>query len=104
MVVICNPIRMGRWSELMIGCVCHSDDVMREADPNKTSGDLGLAFPWSLVGKAVFSTVQLEMLTESAIGCFSYRLFRSTRVNGENGKSPSISESVPVSMWSIDGE
>ena len=30
MAVVCNPIRMGRWSELMVVCVCHSDEVMRE--------------------------------------------------------------------------
>ena len=32
MAVVCNPIRMGRWSELMVMCVCHSDEVMREVD------------------------------------------------------------------------
>ena len=31
MAVVSNPIRMGRWSELMVVCVCHSDEV-READ------------------------------------------------------------------------
>ena len=43
--VVCNPIRMGRWSELMVVCVCHSDEVMREADANDTSGELGSALP-----------------------------------------------------------
>ena len=28
MEVVCNPMRMGRWSELMVVCVCHSDEVM----------------------------------------------------------------------------
>ena len=64
--VVCNPIRMGRWSELMVVCVCHSDEVMREADANDTSGELGSAFPWSLVGESVFRTAKLEILTESA--------------------------------------
>ena len=32
MAVVCNPIRMGRWSELMVVCVSHSDEVMREAE------------------------------------------------------------------------
>ena len=45
MAVVCNPIRMGRWSELMIMFVCHSDEVMRWADANDTSGELGSAFP-----------------------------------------------------------
>ena len=47
----------------MVVCVCHSDEVMREADAYKTSGELGSAF---LVGESVFRTVKLEMLTKSA--------------------------------------
>ena len=66
MEVVCNPIKMGRWSELIVVCVCHSDEVMREADPNDTSGELGSALPWSLVGESVFRTAKLEILTESA--------------------------------------
>ena len=31
-------------------CVCHSDEVMRDADANDTSGELWSAFPGSLVG------------------------------------------------------
>ena len=41
MAVVCNPIMMSRWSELMVVCVCHSDEVMREADVNDTSGEMG---------------------------------------------------------------
>ena len=66
MAVVCNPIRMGRWSELMVVCVCHSDEVMREVDANDTSGELGLALTRSLVGESVFRTAKLEVLTESA--------------------------------------
>ena len=36
--VVCNTIRMCRWSELMVVCVCHSDEVMREADANDNWG------------------------------------------------------------------
>ena len=50
MAFVCNPIRMGRWSELMVLRVCHSDEVIREADANDTSGELGLAFTGSLGG------------------------------------------------------
>ena len=64
--VVCNPIRMGRWSELMVVCVCLSDEVMREDDANDISGELGLAFPGSLVGESIFRTTKLEILTESA--------------------------------------
>ena len=67
MAVACNSIRMGRWSELMVVCVCHSDEVMREADANDTSGELGSALPGSLVGESVLRTAKLEILTESAI-------------------------------------
>ena len=62
MTVVCNPMRMGRWSELMVVCVCHSDEVMREADAN----ELGSALPGSLVGESVFMTAMLEILIESA--------------------------------------
>ena len=66
MAVVCNPIRMGRWSEPLVVCVCHSDEVMREADANYTSGELGSALPGSLVGESVFRTAELEILTEPA--------------------------------------
>ena len=75
MAVVCNPLRMGRWSELMVVCVCHSDEVMREDDANDTSRELGSAFPGSIVGESVFRTAKLKMLIEyaslvsSVIGC-----------------------------------
>ena len=59
MAVVCNPIRMGRWSKLMVVCVCHSDKVIREADANDTSGELESAFSGSLVGESVFRTEKL---------------------------------------------
>ena len=65
MAVVCNPIRMGRWSELMVLFLYHSDEVMREADANDTSGELGSELPESLVGESVFRTAKLEMLIES---------------------------------------
>ena len=49
----------------MVVCVCHSDEVMREANANETSGELGSVFPVSLVGEPVFRTAKLEILTES---------------------------------------
>ena len=84
MEVVCSPMRMGRWYELMVVCICHSDEVIREANANDTSGELGSAYPGSIVGEAVFRTAKLEMLIESAVDCLSYRLFRSARVNGEH--------------------
>ena len=72
MTVVCNPIRMGRWPELMVVCVCHSDELMREADANDTSGELGSEFPGSLVGESVFrteTTDRIRHLNASRIGC-----------------------------------
>ena len=66
MAVVYNPISMGRWSELMVVCVCHSDEFIREADAKDTSGELGSEFPGSLVGKSVFRIAKLEMLIDSA--------------------------------------
>ena len=50
MVVVCNPIRMGRWSEPMVVCVCNLDKVMSEVDAKHASGELESAFPGILVG------------------------------------------------------
>ena len=66
MAVVCNPIRICRWYELMAVCVCHSDGVMREDNANDTSGELGLAFPGCLVGASSFRPAKLEMLLEFA--------------------------------------
>ena len=66
LAVVCNPISMDRWSELMVVCVCHSDEVMREADAKDTSGELGSEFPGSFVGESVFRTAKLEILIEPA--------------------------------------
>ena len=64
--IVCNPIRMCIWSELMVLCVCHWEEVMIEAEAKDTYGELGSAFPGSLVGESVFRTAKLEMLIESA--------------------------------------
>ena len=37
-------MRIGRWSELSVDMVCQEHEVMREADANETSGELGSAF------------------------------------------------------------
>ena len=48
-------------------CICHSDDVMREADANDTSGELGSAFPgWGSFFDVVDSGLRLN-LTELRI-------------------------------------
>ena len=37
-------MRIGRWSELSVDRFCQEHNVMREADANETSGELGSAF------------------------------------------------------------
>ena len=43
-------MRIGRWSELSVDSVCHEHEVMRGADANETSGELGSAFGRTIVG------------------------------------------------------
>ena len=37
-VVICNLMRISRWSELCVDRVCQEHEVMREVDANETVG------------------------------------------------------------------
>ena len=104
MAVVCNSIRMGRWSELMVVCVCHSDVVMREADANDASGELGSAFPGSLVDESVFRTEKQEMLNESASWLPLVLAVPECQSEWFALKSPSTNESVPVNMWPSGGE
>ena len=48
----------------MVVCVCHSDEVMREADANDTSGELGSALPVRLVGESVFWTGNTDRIRQ----------------------------------------
>ena len=41
---------IGRWSELSVDSVCQDHEVMRDADANETSGELGSALGGTLVG------------------------------------------------------
>ena len=43
-------MRIGGWSELSVDRICQTNEVMREADANETSGELGSAFGGTLVG------------------------------------------------------
>ena len=53
-------MRIGSWSEPRFVFVCHLVEVIREADANETSGELGLAFPGHLVGASQFRIPKLE--------------------------------------------
>ena len=46
---------IGRWSELRVDRVCQEHEVMRGADANETSGELGSAFGGTLVGLSQLS-------------------------------------------------
>ena len=72
MTVVCNPIRMSRWSELMVVCVCHLNEVMREDDANDTFGELRSEFSGILVGESVFMAGNSDLICQlvaSRIGC-----------------------------------
>ena len=43
-------MRIGRWSELSVDSVCQEHGVMRDADANKTSSELGSALGWNTRG------------------------------------------------------
>ena len=43
-------MRIGRWSELSVDSVCQEHEVMRDAEANETSGELGSASGVTLVG------------------------------------------------------
>ena len=43
-------MRIGRWSEPSVDSVFQEHEVMRDADANETSGELGSAFAGTLVG------------------------------------------------------
>ena len=51
---ICKLRRIGRWSAPRFVFVCQLVEVIREADANETSGELGLALPSNLVGESQF--------------------------------------------------
>ena len=66
-VFICNLMRIGRWSELSVDSVCQEHEVMRDADANETSGELGSAFGGTLVGLSQLRIPLSDPLIESAI-------------------------------------
>ena len=57
---ICKLMRIGRWSESRFVFVCQLVEVIREADANETSGELGLALPSNFVGEYQFRIPKLE--------------------------------------------
>ena len=67
-VFICNIIMIiGRWSELSVNSVCQKHKVIREANANETSGELGSAFGGTLVGLSHLRIPLSEPLIKSAI-------------------------------------
>ena len=60
---ICKLMRIGRWSEPRFVFVCQLVEVIREADANETSGELGLALTDNLAGESQFRIPKLELDT-----------------------------------------
>ena len=80
MAVVCNPIRMGRWSELMIVCVCHSDEVMLMIHLE----NWGRHYQGVLWMNLYLGRQSWNYWPHPPVDCLSNRLFRSARVNGEH--------------------
>ena len=57
---ICKLIWIGRWSDRRFVFVCQLVEVIRDADANETSRELGLALPSNLVGESQFRIPKLE--------------------------------------------
>ena len=60
-------MRIGRWSELGVDRVCQEHEVMREADANERSGELGSALGGTLVRVSLLRIPWPDPLIESAI-------------------------------------
>ena len=58
---------IGRWSELSVDSVCQEHELMRDADANETSGDLGSALGGTLVAMSQLRIPWSDPLIESAI-------------------------------------
>ena len=58
---------IGRWSELSVDSVCQEHKVMRDADANETSGELGSALGGTLMGVSQLRIPWSDPLIESAI-------------------------------------
>ena len=53
-------MRIGKWSEPRFVFVCQLVEVIREADANETSGELGLALSGNSVGESQLRIPKLE--------------------------------------------
>ena len=60
-------MRIGKWSGINVDRVCQEHEVMREADANETSVELGSALGGTLVGVSQLRITWSDPLIESAI-------------------------------------
>ena len=63
-------MRIGRWSELSVDRVCQEYEVMRDADANETSGELGSALGVTLFGVSQLRIPWSDPLIESESAIF----------------------------------
>ena len=94
-------MRIGRWSDLSVDNVCQEHEVIRDADANETSGELGSAFRGTLVRLSQLRIPLSDPLIESAI----FHPQVSVDLEYHDGwctfKSPRIRVSGVVGRWSI---
>ena len=60
-------MRIGRWSRLSVDSFCQEHEVMRDADANETSGELGCVLAGTLVGVSQLRIPWSDPMIESAI-------------------------------------
>ena len=60
-------MRIGRWSELSVDSVCQEHELMREADANETSGELGSELGGTHVGVSQLRIPWSDPFIDSAI-------------------------------------
>ena len=71
---IYRRMRIGRWSEPRFVFVCQLVEVIREADANETSWELGLALPGNLVGESQLRIPKLDTMLSHIVPLESVEL------------------------------
>ena len=94
-------MRIGRWSELSVDSVCQEHEVMRDADANETSGELGSALGGTLVGVSQLRIPWSDPLIEPAIFLPLVSVDPEYQDRWSALKSPRIRLSIVVRRYSI---
>ena len=94
---------IGRWSEPRFVFVCQLVEVIREANANETSREVGLALLGSLVGESQLRIQKFgpEIMLSNMLALVSVELEYQAEWCALN--SPSIMVSVVIIRWSGEG-